>query len=166
MGFIRSLLNGALVSWISAFFLITVFRFRSILTWSFLLVDTYREASEIILMGIPTFLHQLITQQLNSFSIVPTVMGILFLLFSAFLVGIMSKTRGEAILSFIFLLFFLLFSIVINPTFFSSLFLGPSNSTFFLSYPFTLPLPLVLGTNLPALLLTLWGRSFAQERTK
>lgn len=166
MGFIRSLLNGALVSWISTFFLITVFRFRSIITWSFLLVDTYREASEIILMGLPTFLHQLITQQLYSFNIFPSVMGILFLLFSAFLVGIMSKTGGEAILSFIFLLFFLFSSIVVNLTFFSSLFLGSSNSPFFLSYPFTLPLPLVLGANLPAFLLTHWGRSLARERIK
>lgn len=106
MGLVRAFFNGALATWICSFLLLAVERIRSIIVWSFLMIDSYQAASKFILMG-PLKLFQ---QQI-SFLIVS---GIIFLFFGSFLVGIRSQTVKEAGLGFIFFLIVLIFFTLMN----------------------------------------------------
>lgn len=132
MGLIRSFLNGGLVNWVSTFFLLTVFRIHSLITWDFLLVNTYAEASEIIITGIPRFFIQAFRQGGGVFTLLPPLTGIIFLLFGAFFAGVISKTKGEATLSFFFFLVILIFTLLFTLNIFSGLFLGSFTPSDFL----------------------------------
>lgn len=101
MGFLRAFFNGSLATWITTSLLLTVERIRSIIAWSFLIIDSNQEASKFILMG---FL-KLFRRQISFF----TFLGVIFLFFGSFLVGILSKTENEAFLGFIFFLIVLTF---------------------------------------------------------
>lgn len=152
-------MNGVLASWVSGFFLLTIFRVRSLLTWNFLLINTYQEASSIMLVSTLNLIQQLYHMNVSFTSIV----GVAFLFFGAFIAGISSKSNGEAILSFIFFLLALFSYTIISLDFFSSMFLGLSKNSAPPSFPSFFELLLFGVTSLLALPFTLLGESLVSS---